>query len=138
PGGDLLGRLAVACVADGPGPAHRLGLGEGPLGRGHRQPAGHQEVPGITVGHVEDVALVPDLRDIGPQDDLHSAPVSASTGSSAGSISSSASSAAPPTSAVSTLSTTSSSSVMTSSRGGRDSPSPPSRPPRRPPPRSAT
>src|SRR6185369_7477795 len=104
--------------------AHRVGLLDDTLRRLHRQPTGHEEVAGIALGHLEQVALAAEALDVLPEHDLHdvssvsspsptatatasgassvsASPLSpASNVSSAGAASSSGASGAPPPSAV--------------------------------------
>src|SRR5690606_12265359 len=60
--------LGVAQVAVAPHRGRLLGdPGGGPEGQALR----HEEVPGVAVRHVDDVALLADLVEVGPQHDLH-------------------------------------------------------------------
>src|SRR5690606_17156579 len=74
--GDVLGGGAGCRILDVARATHRLGLGLGTLGGDEREPLRQEEVAGVAVGDVADVALVADAVDIGAQNDLHSSPPS--------------------------------------------------------------
>ena len=63
----------VPAVAGVAAAAHRVGLLLDARGRAQREPARHEEVAGVAVGDVDDVALLADVLDIGTQHDLHHA-----------------------------------------------------------------
>src|SRR5204863_5789150 len=63
----------VARIATAP---HRVGLLLHARGRAQGEPARHEEVARIAVGDVDDVALLPDVLDVLPKNDLHAASTS--------------------------------------------------------------
>ena len=71
--GDRLRRLPLAPVAGVAAAAHRVGLLLDARGRAQREPARHEEVAGVAVGDVDEVALLADVLDVGAQHDLHHA-----------------------------------------------------------------
>ena len=70
-GGDRLGAFTILGVAQVAGPAHRRRLGDGAVGGDEGVALRQQEVAGVAVGDLDDVAALAKTLAIGAEDDLH-------------------------------------------------------------------